>query len=173
MGNMSGRYSGAELAVLFHETVALYHRLTAAAAAIHGEGRLSGPRRTLLVALAASGPQTVARLAAARAESRQRLQPLVNALIADGLVAAAANPAHRRSPLMFLTAAGRRQVERIARTEGELRARLTPTSSPRAIAAAAGVLRDVRQTIEGQLPQALAVARKRSRRGPRSSRRRA
>jgi len=91
-----------ELALLFDETVALYLRLTATAAAIYGQGAISGPRRTVLVALARSGPQTVAQLARARAQSRQRLQPLVNHLVREGLLELAENPAHARSPLVVL-----------------------------------------------------------------------
>ena len=77
---------GVALGTLFEEAVALYHQLTSDAALIHGLGSMSGPRRTVLVALARSGPQTVAHLARARAQSRQRFQPLVNGLLADGFV---------------------------------------------------------------------------------------
>ena len=40
-----------------------------------------GRVRTILVALAEAGPQTVSRLARARGQARQRIQPLMNALI--------------------------------------------------------------------------------------------
>jgi len=69
------------LDAVFEETVALYHRLTADAAMIHRRGALSGPRRTVLLGLARSGPQSVAHMARTRAQSRQRLQPLVNGLM--------------------------------------------------------------------------------------------
>lgn len=155
---------GAELAALFEETVALYHRLTADAAAIHRYGSMSGPRRTILVALAA-GPQTVAHMARARAQARQRLQPLVNRLIADGLVEARSNPMHVRSPLMVLTAGGEKTVKQIVATEGALRARLRPTVSPGRVALAAVVLRDVRMVLENQLPQLLRGLQRQSRTG--------
>jgi hypothetical protein len=77
---MKRRSGHAELGWLFKETVSLYLRLTSDASAIHGHGALSGPRRTVLTAFAQSGPQTVARLARSRAQSRQRLQPLINGL---------------------------------------------------------------------------------------------
>lgn len=146
---------GAELAALFDETVALYHRLAADAATIHGLGSMSGPRRTVLAALARSGPQTVAHMARARAQSRQRFQPLVNALMAEGWVEARPNPLHRRSPLIALTARGQRAAARMLRTETSLRARLkVPVSSSR-LAQAAEVLRAVRSALEDQLPRLL------------------
>src|SRR5919109_832728 len=89
-----------ELGELFDEAVALYLRLTALAATMYHHGELSGPRRTLLMALARSGPRTVAHLARARAQSRQRLQPLVNALVDEGLLATEPNPLHKQSPLV-------------------------------------------------------------------------
>lgn len=145
---------GAELGVLFRETVALYLRLTADAAAIHRRGAVSGPRRTVLSALA-SGPQTVSQLARQRSLSRQRLQPLVNALMRDGLVKAVPNPAHKRSPLMTLTPEGQRQERRMLSRENAFRAGLKPKSSAADIAKAAAVLRDVRETLIEQMPALL------------------
>ena len=71
-----------QLAALFDETVRLYLRLSALSTRIHGGGQLSGPRRTVLVGLARGGAQTVAQMARARAQSRQRFQPLVKCLAA-------------------------------------------------------------------------------------------
>jgi DNA-binding MarR family transcriptional regulator len=145
---------GDELAALFRETVALYWRLSADAAAMHRRGRLSGPRRTILSALAA-GPQTVAHLARQRSQSRQRLQPLINALVRDGLVKPVPNPLHKRSPLMALTPEGQRQERNMTAREAAMRARLKPASSVADLARAAAVLRDVRQTLMAQMPRLL------------------
>ncbi len=150
MGNTRTR----GLALLFKETVSLYLRLSADAAAIHGAGTLSGPRRTILSALHA-GPQTVSHLARARAQTRQRLQPVVNALVRDGLVEAIPNPMHKRSPLMGLTASGERQVRDILAKEGALLARLRPRSSAAELLKAAAVLHDARETLGKQLPELL------------------
>lgn len=155
------RGSSAELAALFEETVALYHRLTADAAAIHRLGSLSGPRRTVLLALARTGPQTVAHMARARAQSRQRFQPLVNALMADGLIEPQRNPMHKRSHRMALTAKGRTAVKRMVRTESALRSRLELTSPSRRVGRAAAVLREVRLALETQMPQLLRGLRRR------------
>src|SRR5436190_234471 len=92
------------LGALIDETVALFHRLRAAAAAIHGEGELSAARRGVLRSLARAGAQTVPQIAAARPVSRQHIQTVVDALVADRLVETTDNPAHRRSVLVRLTA---------------------------------------------------------------------
>src|SRR5687767_9467187 len=121
-GRQEGRMAGPsahsrQLAQLFDETVRLYLRLSALSTRIHGGGQLSGPRRTVLVGLARSGAQTVAQMARARAQSRQRFQPLVNALLRDRLVRAVPNAAHKQSPLIELTPRGRREVARIHAVE--------------------------------------------------------
>ena len=113
-----------QLGEFFDESVRVYLRLSALAVKMHGKGPLSGPRRTVLLSLARSGPRTVAQMAREREQSRQRFQPLVNALIADGLLEAAPNPAHRQSPLIALTAKGERAVQRVQQIEVEWRPRL-------------------------------------------------
>jgi DNA-binding MarR family transcriptional regulator len=152
-----------KLAMLLEATVALYHRLTADAAAIHRFGAMSGPRRTVLVMLMRSGPQTVAHMARGRAQSRQRFQPLVNRLVADGLVEARLNPMHVRSPLIVLTARGEKLAARIVEREAALMARFRLSRSPRSVAQAAAVLRDVRLALETQLPLLLRARPPRSR----------
>jgi DNA-binding MarR family transcriptional regulator len=152
------------LAVLLEETVALYHQLTADAERIHHRGALSGPRRTVLIALQRSGPQTVAQMARARAQSRQRLQPLVNRLLDDGLVEARPNPNHAKSPLIALTRRGERAVADIVQREASLRARFRLDITPAAIRRAATVLRTVRLGLASQLPHILATADRRGRR---------
>lgn len=144
-----------ELDRVFRQTVLLYWRLTADAAQIHGRGEVSGPRRTILIALSEGGPQTVARLARARAQARQRIQPLVNALIAEGLAAALPNPMHKQSSLITLTAAGEKQVRQMRKREGALLNRLPLKVSSGRLRAAADVLRDIRETLERELPRLL------------------
>lgn len=137
-----------EISELFDEVVRFYLRLSAVAAKMHGEGPLSGPRRTVLVSLHRSGPRTVAQLAKEREQSRQRFQPLVNALIADGLLQAVPNAAHKQSPLIVLTAKGSRAVRRIHAIEKAWRPRLDVPISKARLADATRVLRDVRGELE-------------------------
>jgi DNA-binding MarR family transcriptional regulator len=168
--------AAAGLETLFEEVVALYLRLRAAAALIHGQGELSGARRTVLRLLARSGPQSVSQLARTRSESRQRVQPLTTALAHDGFVEFVDNPGHKRSPLVCLTLRGRAAVEAIARREARFRARLPARVRARDLWLAADVLRATRAAIESERARRLMDALGRRRRsgspgpGPRSAR---
>lgn len=137
-----------ELARLFEEVVRFYLSLSHTATLMYGHGQLSGPRRTLLVMLSRTGPLTVAHIARARRESRQRVQPLVNALVRAGALAYAPNPAHKRSPLVRMTAKGQKTVQYILELENTLRARLKLDVPARALRDAADVLRQVREALE-------------------------
>jgi len=138
----------AALGTLFDETRLLFHRLKAAAAALHGQGESSAGRRGVLYDLARGGPQTVPQMARARPVSRQHIQALVNELAADGLVALADNPAHKRSHLVRLTPAGTALVDDMRRRETALLRRLDPEATVAEVAEASRTLRRVREAIE-------------------------
>ncbi|HWI18133.1 MAG TPA: helix-turn-helix domain-containing protein [Vicinamibacterales bacterium] len=140
-----------EVSALFEESVRFYLRLSAVASKMHGDGPLSGPRRTVLLGLHRSGPRTVAQLAREREQSRQRFQPIVNALIADGLLQAVPNAAHKQSPLIVLTASGRRTVQRIQATEQAWLPRLRVSVSRARLSNATATLREVRGGLESLL----------------------
>jgi len=150
--------------LLFGEVVALYLRLSAGASAIHGMGNLSGPRRTVLTALAEPGEHTVARLARARAQSRQRLQALISALAEARLIELRPNPMHKRSPLIVLTAKGRREIDRIRQVEGAALAQLPWPATPRQLMEAAMIVRGVREVLERNMPVAAARGKRARRR---------
>lgn len=95
---------------LFDEIPALFHRLQAVAADVHGWDIPSAGRRGVLRSLDRLGPRTVPQLARARLVSRQHIQVLVSGLVKDGLVATDENPAHRKSPLVCLTGKGKRRL---------------------------------------------------------------
>ena len=156
--------------MLFGETVSLYLRLSAGSAAIHGFGQLSGPRRTVLSAIAEPGEHTVARLARARAQSRQRLQPLINALAETRLIEFKANPMHKRSPIVVLTARGQREVQRIRQVEGAILGKLPLAVGPKQLVEAALVLRGVREVLEQHMPAPVKGKRTRRARALRSAR---
>lgn len=153
-----------ELMMLFGETVSLYLRLSAGASAIHGFGSLSGPRRTVLSAIAEPGEHTVARLARARAQSRQRLQPLINGLAEARLIEFRPNPMHKRSPIVALTTKGQREVQRIRQVEGAALGKLSLPVTPRQLVEAALVLRGVREVLEQDM-SAPVVRRRRRKKG--------
>lgn len=154
-----------EIGEFFDESVRCYLRLSALAAKMHGKGPLSGPRRTVLVGLARGGPRTVAQMARERELSRQRFQPLVNALIADGLLRAVPNPAHRQSPLIALTPKGEKAVQRIEQVEQEWRPRLNVPVSTTRLKEAVGVMRLVRAELERLVHEEAAQRRVRRTRG--------
>lgn len=63
----------------------------------------------LMRQLAEHGPMTVPQIAALRGVTRQRIQQIVDELVADGSVALVDNPRHARSKLVALTDTGRRR----------------------------------------------------------------
>jgi DNA-binding MarR family transcriptional regulator len=142
------REAKVELARLFEEVVRFYLSLTHTATLMYGRGELSGPRRTLLVMLSRTGPLTVAQIARARREARQRVQPLVNGLVREGALTYRVNPAHKRSPLVRLTPKGEEVVEHIIDLENTLRSRLKLDVSRAEMTAATDVLRRVRAALE-------------------------
>jgi DNA-binding MarR family transcriptional regulator len=137
-----------EIVALCDENVLFYLRMSALAAKIHGKGSLSGPRRTILVSLAESGPRTVAQMARDRAQARQRIQPIVNSLIDEGLLQPVPNAAHKQSPLIVVTPRGRKEVERIHRLEQAWRSRAKFGLSKEKVTEAIEVLRTVRLEME-------------------------
>jgi DNA-binding MarR family transcriptional regulator len=100
------------------ETIALYHWLAWVSDELYGDDARGAARRWTLRRLRRDGPQTVPALAKIRSVRRQSLQPLVDALIADGLVAIEKNPRHARSNLLVLTRRGIDLVERLDRIDG-------------------------------------------------------
>ena len=137
-----------ELARLFEEVVRFYLTLNHIAAVMHRHGERSGARRTLLVTLARTGPATVAQIARARHEARQRIQPLVNALVKEKILEYTPNPAHKRSPFVKLTAKGNAAVRHIADVEARERSRLTLDVPAQALTAASNTLQRVRTALE-------------------------
>jgi DNA-binding MarR family transcriptional regulator len=137
-----------DIAALCDENVLFYLRMSALAAKIHRKGPLSGPRRTILAGLAQAGPRTVAQMARDRGQARQRIQPIVNALIDEGLVQPIPNAAHKQSPLIVVTSSGRKEVERIHRLERAWRARGRFRLSSSRVKEAIEVLRTVRREME-------------------------
>ncbi|MEU5087790.1 MarR family transcriptional regulator [Streptomyces sp. NPDC021356] len=101
------------------------HRKVEQTAPIEG---LSVGVRAVLDLLRAHGPMTVPQMGRAQALSRQFVQRMVNDAARHGLVESVANPAHRRSLLIRLTAEGRaaisavraRELALLRRVDGDL-----------------------------------------------------
>src|SRR3954471_13638288 len=127
------------------ETRRLFYQLRAAAEALHDDDRVTAAHRGVLESLYRLGPQTVPAMARARPVSRQHIQTLVNRLAALGLVEAQENPASRRSPLIGLTATGRRRIEGMLRREHRAVDPARLPVSQRRLHTAAETLRAVRE----------------------------
>jgi DNA-binding MarR family transcriptional regulator len=138
---------------LGREVRRLFHQLRASAEAIHEEqGSLPIAQRAVLESLHRDGAATVPALARARPVSRQHIQALVNALREAGLVETRPNPAHRRSPLVALTPAGRRRFLAMrARERRALATRRLPASDAE-MRGAARVLRALRGHLAREWP---------------------
>lgn len=99
-------------------TRGLAELLTTATSRLHEDLELSVPERSVLIALRRAGARTVPALARERKVSRQFIQMTVNGLLARELVESQPNPAHRRSRLIALTAAGTGLIREVMRREG-------------------------------------------------------
>jgi DNA-binding MarR family transcriptional regulator len=97
----------------------LYNRLVEVVHELHGDSGVSAPQRAVLEYLHRNGAATVPAMARARNVTRQHIQAIVNDLGETELVSPEPNPAHQRSPLITLTAAGRDAIEAILFRECE------------------------------------------------------
>lgn len=139
------------LGALVDETVLLDQRLQWVAERIYGDDGKRGTRRGLLRGLVRYGPQTVPALARARAVTRQNVQPVVDALVEDGLARLAANPRHARSPLVVATDRGAALVAHWDRVTARVLAAVGRGLSARDIEVTARTLRAVRERFETRL----------------------
>jgi DNA-binding MarR family transcriptional regulator len=112
------------LMAVIDETTRLFHFLSALTSHIHASENVAVLCRTLLHDLYHAGPQSVPSLARAQNVTRQSIQVRVNTLVQDGLVILQPNPAHKRSPLVTLTSAGKAMLERVEQREKEMLAHL-------------------------------------------------
>ncbi len=97
------------------------------------------------------GPQSVPQVARRRSTSRQNVQVAVNRLLKLGWVSLSANPAHKRSPLLELSAEGQLVAAQALDREAILveRLRSIPESD---MAVTVDVLRRIRQLIDNLQP---------------------
>jgi DNA-binding MarR family transcriptional regulator len=96
----------ADVMGLFDEVRLLEHQLIRTATALHGDLDVTIPGRAVLEFLHRSGPASVPEVARARLVSRQHIQAIVDGLLDTGHLERLSNPAHRRSDLLTLSAAG-------------------------------------------------------------------
>ena len=116
-GAHSRREALIALQEIYIETEKLYYQSNEFIARIYGHEEISMGRRSVLLALFSSKPQTMPQLAQAQSVSRQYIQKLVGQLIEEGYVAFAENPTHKRSHLVQLTAEGRSYMQNVLQRE--------------------------------------------------------
>lgn len=132
---------------LLDEVRMLFHLATQVAEDLHAAEPITVSMRGVLELLHRIGPATVPDIARRRYVTRQHIQTLVNALLAQGLVAVEDNPAHRRSPRIALTDDGGRMIRRMTDRERRFLARIDLPLDPRDIASARGTLATLRNAL--------------------------
>ncbi len=136
--------SAPALRALIEEAAAVLRRLGELSALARRKGALSSGRIEFLRQLASSDPRTMSELARAGSVSRQHVRALVHDLAGGGYVEYLPNPAHKRSPLIRLTALGRDQVDEFEGREARLFSRSAIDVGAADVQRAASVLRRVR-----------------------------
>jgi DNA-binding MarR family transcriptional regulator len=135
----------AAIQAVVDETIALFHWLEWVADQLYGDDAHGASRRWVLRRLQRYGPQTVPELARAKAIRRQSVQPVVDGLVAEGLVDLVANPRHVRSQLVRLTASGAQLVSRMDRIDDVTLAAVSRGISTVQLTQAASTLRALRE----------------------------
>lgn len=130
------------------ETIALFRWLEWVSDQLYGDDARGAARRWVLRRLDRDGPQTVPALARARSLRRQSMQPVIDALVADGLVERIANPRHARSPRAALTARGAALARRLDRIDARVLGAVSRTIPEADLARAAQTLRAIRTGFE-------------------------
>jgi DNA-binding MarR family transcriptional regulator len=97
-----------------------FNQMRASADAAHADLGITAAMRAVLERLARGGPQTVPDMARARNVSRQHIQKIVDRLGDAGLIDLKVNPAHKRSPLIVLSADGRKLFRVIEKREATI-----------------------------------------------------
>lgn len=133
------------LEALLNEVRLLYQSMVQIGEHIHEDTQISMGMRAVLEYLAREGDTTVPQIARARRVTRQRIQSVVDNLMAMDLVTRRENPESRRSPLVTLTTQGSRTIRQMRRREGRF---IRTAVNEQDLAKAASVLSDVRASLE-------------------------
>jgi DNA-binding MarR family transcriptional regulator len=133
------------------EIRACFNRLRALGDALHGDLGVTAAMRAVMEALHDGGEQTVSGIARAKSVSRQHIQVLTNGLIDVGLVKTRANPADKRSPLVALTAKGKRTFATMRRREKAVLDDLSHALGANDVEATMKTLKDLHAYLDNQL----------------------
>jgi DNA-binding MarR family transcriptional regulator len=130
---------------LLNEVRLLYQSMVKFGNHIHEDSQISMGMRAVLEYLAREGDATVPQMARDRRVTRQRIQSLVDSLLTMELVDRRENARNRRSPLIELTAKGRRTIQSMRKREGQF---INTSVSEKRLSTAASVLKEVRSSLE-------------------------
>lgn len=107
---------------------------------LHADLGVTSAMRAIMERLSGRGAETVPQIARAKSVSRQSVQQVVDALMADGLAEARPNPAHKRSPLIALTRRGSEIFDLMRGREAQVLSALAPEFSAEELATAIATL---------------------------------
>lgn len=114
----------ANLQQLIWQTRRLFQQLRVVSEELLEQTGINPSHRAILEYLSKDQPATVPHIARQLSVSRQHVQVIANELTALDLLKAMENPAHKRSPLLEMTAEGKLLFESIQDTEARLLAKL-------------------------------------------------
>jgi len=109
---------------------------------------INASQRAVLEFLYGHPAQTVSHMAREKDLSRQHNQTVVNNLLELGLVEAQDNPAHKRSPLIMLTAEGKKRFQKITRKEAKVLADMAEAFDEQAIATSSDTLKSIHDYLQ-------------------------
>src|ERR1700681_3989865 len=134
---------------LIVEIFRLTGRVLAAGDRLVADLGLTSARWQVLGAVAlAAAPMPVAWIARNMGLTRQAVQRIVNELIADGTLALAPHPHHRRAKLVVLTDKGARLYQAVEKRRVPWATALADGLAPRTLASALTTLRVLRERLE-------------------------
>jgi len=149
---MIAKADSSGLTVLILEVFRINGALIAAGDRLVADLDLTSARWQVLGAIAlAPAPEPVARLARAMGLHRQGVQRIVNELEAEGIVALADNPHHRRARLVRLTRKGEALYHKADRRQKPWAKHLAKGFDAKAIAASEALLKSLRERLEQAL----------------------
>ena len=120
-----------------------FNQMRSSADAAHADLGVTATLRAVLERLARGGPQTVPDMARARNVSRQHIQKIVDDLGEADLIDLKANPAHKRSPLIVLSAKGGKLFKIIEKREAAILASIGKDLQDHDVSAATTTLRSL------------------------------
>jgi DNA-binding MarR family transcriptional regulator len=151
---MSARTDSEELTALVLEIFRVNGTLISAGDRLVADLGLTSARWQVLGAIALSPtPEPVARLARAMGLHRQGVQRIVNELEAEGIVALADNPHHRRARLVRLTRNGEALYREANRRQKPWARNLAKALDTKTIASAQRLLQSLREHLEQALEE--------------------